>query len=140
MIWCGKYTRWRFVGGAPYTAISSASYYKSVWDITKQPILDYSNFNKNRLPDTHQLDLRIDKEFYFKKWVLNFYTDIQNVYNFKTQGAPNYTNLDNGVPDANGNKVYSPVSDPTDPSKYVLRNIDNFAGTILPTIGIIIKI
>ena len=132
--------RWRFAGGAPYTAISSASYYKSVWDITKQPILDYSNFNKNRLPDTHQLDLRIDKEFYFKKWVLNFYTDIQNVYNFKTQGAPNYTNLDNGVPDANGNKVYSPVSDPTDPSKYVLRNIDNFAGTILPTIGIIIKI
>ena len=132
--------RWRFVGGAPYTAISSASYFKTVWDITKRPILDYSNFNKNRLPDTHQLDVRIDKEFYFKKWVLNFYTDIQNVYNFKTQGVPNYTNLDTGVLDANGNKVYSPVTDSTDPSKYVLRTIDNFAGTILPTIGLIIKI
>ncbi|MEI6092001.1 MAG: TonB-dependent receptor, partial [bacterium] len=80
----------------------------------------------------HQLDIRIDKEFYFKKWVLNLYTDIQNVYNFKTQSAPIYTNLDtngNVIPDANG-----------DPTKQGLRTFDSFGGTILPTIGIIIKI
>ena len=64
--------------------------------------------------------------------VLNLYTDIQNVYNFKTHGAPVYTNLDaNGavIPDANG-----------DTSKQGLRTLDSFAGNILPTIGIIIKI
>jgi len=133
--------RWRFVGGAPYTPISTASALKSVWDITSQPVLDYSKFNSLQLPNTHQLDMRIDKEFYFKKWVLNLYTDIQNVYNFKTQGAPIYTNL--GITptlDSNGNKVYLPVTDSSNPSKYVLRTIDNFAGTILPTIGLIIKI
>jgi len=133
--------RWRFVGGAPYTPIDPNSTLKSVWDISEKPVLDYSKFNSLQLPNTHQLDLRIDKEFYFKKWVLNIYTDIQNAYNFKTQGAPIYTNLTaNPAIDSNGNKVYAPVSDPTNPSKYVLRTINNFAGTLLPTIGLIIKI
>jgi len=132
--------RWRFVGGAPYTPILPASSNKAVWDISKQPLLDYSKFNSLRLPNTHQLDLRIDKEFYFKKWLLNLYTDIQNVYNFKTQGAPLYTNLSTTQTiDANGNPVYLPKTDPANPANYQLRTIDNFAGTILPTIGIIIK-
>jgi hypothetical protein len=132
--------RWRFVGGAPYTPIDSVSAIKAVWDITKQPLLNYSKFNSLRLPDTHQLDIRVDKEFYFKKWVLNLYTDIQNVYNFKTQGAPIYTNLST-IPtkDSSGNLVYLPKTDPTNPADYVLRTINNFAGTILPTVGIIIK-
>lgn len=133
--------RWRFVGGAPYTPIDPNSTLKSVWNITDQPVLDYSKFNSLQLPNTHQLDMRIDKEFYFKKWVLNLYTDIQNVYNFKTQGAPIYTNLSTTPSiDANGNKVYLPITDPSNPAKYTLRTIGNFAGTILPTIGLIIKI
>ena len=132
--------RWRFVGGAPYTPIDPVSANKAVWDINKQPLLDYTKFNSLRLPDTHQLDIRVDKEYYFKKWVLNLYTDIQNVYNFKTQGAPVYTNLSNTpTKDAGGNLVYLPKTDPANPADYVLRTIDNFAGTILPTIGIIIK-
>jgi len=124
--------RWRFVGGAPYTPIDNKSYIREAWNITNQPYLDYAKFNTLSLPVAHQLDMRIDKEFYFKKWVLNLYTDIQNVYNFKTQGAPVYTNLDqNGmlIPDPNG-----------DPTKQELRSIESLGGTILPTIGIIIKI
>jgi outer membrane receptor for ferrienterochelin and colicin len=132
--------RWRFVGGAPYTPIDPVSANKAVWDINKQPLLDYTKFNSLRLPDTHQLDIRVDKEYYFKKWVLNLYTDIQNVYNFKTQGAPVYTNLSTTpTKDASGNLVYLPKTDPANPADYALRTIDNFAGTILPTIGIIIK-
>jgi hypothetical protein len=128
--------RWRFVGGAPYTPIDLvASSKKAVWDVTNQAVLDYSNFNSERLPNAHQLDLRIDKEFYFKKWVLNIYTDIQNVYNFKTQGNPVYTNLKNPALDSNDTNI-----DPSDPSKYILRTIENSNGMILPTIGIIIKI
>jgi len=132
--------RWRYVGGAPYTPIDPVSANKSVWNVSKQPLLDYTRFNSLRLPNTQQLDVRIDKEFYLKKCVLNLYADIQNVYNFQTQGAPIYTNLDTGTTDASGNKVYSPNVDPTDSGKYLLRTIDNFAGRVLPTIGIIIKI
>jgi len=124
--------RWRFVGGAPYTPIDSISYIRSAWNVTHQPYLDYSKFNSLSLPVSHQLDIRIDKEFYFKKWVLNLYTDIQNVYNFKTQGVPIYTNLD-----TNGNIIPDPNSNP---AKQGLRTIDSFGGTILPTIGLIFKI
>jgi len=125
--------RWRFVGGAPYSPIDEVkSSLKAAWDITNQPYLDYSRFNESRLSNSHQLDIRIDKEFYFKKWVLNFYVDVQNVYNFKTQGRPIYTNTDVTT----GN----PVTDPMDNSKYVLRTIDSFGGNLLPTIGLIFKL
>jgi len=125
--------RWRYVGGAPYTPIDQTkSSIIAAWDITNQPYLDFSRYNFNRLKDSHQLDIRVDKEFYFKKWVLNLYTDIQNAYIFKSEGAPIWTNRDK-----DGNKVV----DPNDGSKYVLRTLDdNFGGTILPTIGLIIKL
>ena len=34
-----------------------------------------------RLPDFHQLDLRIDKTWVFNRWKLGLYLDIQNLYN-----------------------------------------------------------
>ncbi|MFZ4723959.1 MAG: TonB-dependent receptor [Paludibacter sp.] len=124
-------TRWRFIGGAPYTPIDEVkSSLKSAWDITNQPYLDYSQYNAKRLKSSHQLDIRIDKEFYFKKWVLNLYTDIQNAYIFKSESAPIYTNKNK-----DGVVVFK------DANNYQLRQLeDNFGGTILPTIGIIIKI
>lgn len=123
-------TRWRFVGGAPYSPIDlDKSSLKAAWDITNQPYVDYSKFNSLSLPNSHQLDIRIDKEFYFKKWVLNLYTDIQNAYIFKTQSAPIYTNKD-----LNGDVAEK------DANNYQLRALeDNFGGTILPTIGLIFK-
>jgi len=123
-------TRWRFVGGAPYSPIDlEKSSLKTAWDITNQPYVDYSQFNSLRLTNAHQLDIRIDKEFYFNKWVLNIYTDIQNAYVFKTKSAPIYTNKDiNGV-----------VAE-KDANNYLLRELtDNTGGNILPTIGLIFK-
>ena len=124
--------RWRFVGGAPYTPIdNAASTNRNTWNITKQATLDYTKFNELSLPNAQQLDVRIDKEFYFKTWTLNLYTDIQNATNFKTKGAPIYTNLD-----SNG----AILPDATDRDKQGLRTLESLGGTILPTIGIIIKI
>jgi TonB family protein len=37
--------------------------------------------NSERMPLFHQLDLRVDKTWRFKKWQLGFYVDVQNVYN-----------------------------------------------------------
>lgn len=125
--------RWRFVGGAPYSPIDEAlSTNRAAWNITNQPYLDYENFNANRLSSNHQLDIRIDKEFFFKKWALNLYADIQNAYNFQSEKAPIYTNKDvNGVI----------LADPKgDASKQGLRIIETYSGTVLPTIGLIIKI
>jgi len=123
--------RWHYSGGAPFTPIDELlSSMKTVWDSRHLPYIDYSKYNSERLGLSHQLDLRLDKEFYFKKWMLDLYMDVQNVYGFQSESAPIYTNLD-----VNG----TPVTDTGDPSRYVLRQIPNFGGTILPTIGIMVK-
>lgn len=121
--------RWRFSGGAPYSPIDqNLSELKAAWDITNQPYIDYNNFNSLRLKPNHQLDIRIDKEFYFKKWLLNLYADVQNVYNYQAESTPIWTNLS---PDGNIQEK--------DAERYQLRQIEAFAGTVLPTIGIIVK-
>lgn len=124
--------RWRFIGGAPYTPINEElSKDRDAWSITNQPYLDYDNFNSLRLANTHSLDVRVDKEFYFDKWVLNLYTDIQNAYNFKSQRPPIYINKD-----VNGEILEDPNGDPT---KQDLRILKSSLGNILPTVGIIVK-
>ena len=121
--------RWRFSGGAPYSPIDQdLSEMKAAWDITNQPYIDYENFNSLRLKPNHQLDIRIDKEFYFKKWLLNLYADVQNVYNYQAESTPIWTNLGTDGQPAE-----------QDAQRYQLRKIEAFAGTVLPTIGIIIK-
>lgn len=124
-------TRWRWIGGKPYSPIDTQlSAQRMAWDIMHQPYLDYTQFNSLRLAPSHQLDMRIDKEFYFKKWLLNLYLDVQNLYNFQSESIPIYTNLD---PDG------TPQIDPNDPTKYRLRPIELKVGNVLPTVGIILK-
>lgn len=119
--------RWRFVGGAPYTPYDlDKSSYIDAWNVSGQGYLDYSNFNSGRLKGFSQLDIRIDKQFYFDRWSLMLYLDVQNVYNFKAEQPPILV-LD---PDQTGAL----------PDRYKLKFIDGDAGTVLPTIGIIIEI
>jgi outer membrane receptor for ferrienterochelin and colicin len=124
--------KWRFVGGAPYTPYDfDKSSLKAAWDITGQGYLDYTKFNTLRLKAFHQLDLRIDKQYFFKGWSLMLYTDVQNVYNHKAD-QPAILIRES---DSNGN----PVTDPSNPLKYSLKYISGLNGTVLPTIGIIIE-
>ena len=123
--------RWRFSGGAPYTPIDEElSTNIEAWNITNQYYLDYDNFNELRLSSNHSLDLRVDKEVYFKKLTLNFYLDVQNAYNFQSESVPIYTNKD-----IDGNVMI----DPNDPTKQKLRVLDNLSGTVLPAIGVMVK-
>lgn len=124
--------RWRFLGGTPYTPYDvEESSLISNWDLRGQPILDFNQINTQRLSAFHQLDLRVDKKYYFPKWSLNWYVDIQNAYNYEAEQP----DLLVPVRDENGDiKV-----DPNDPSRYQLKFIENTAGTILPTVGIIVE-
>lgn len=125
--------RWRYLGGTPYTPFDvEESSLISNWDLRNSGILDFNQINAERLPAFHQLDLRIDKKYYFKKWNLNWYIDIQNAYNFQAEQPP----LLVPVYDQTGENI---LVDPNDPSRYQLRFLENTAGTLLPTIGIIIE-
>jgi outer membrane receptor for ferrienterochelin and colicin len=124
--------KWRFVGGAPYTPFDlDRSSLKQAWDLQGQGYLDYSSFNSQRLKAFHQLDIRVDKQYFFKGWSLMLYVDVQNVYNHKAD-QPKILLRDS---DTSG----LPVTDPSDPARYVLKFIEGEAGTVLPTIGIIIE-
>jgi hypothetical protein len=125
--------KWRFSGGLPYTPFdkefSSLIY---VWDINRQGLVDFDRLNEERLAPYHQLDIRIDKKWFFDEWNLDVYVDIQNVYNFQTELQP----LIDVVRDVDGNFVV----DPEDPSRYQIYELENVSGTLLPSIGLIIEI
>ena len=105
---------------------------KEAWDVSGRPYLDYTRYNTERLNAFNQLDIRVDKQFYFKKWSLMLYADVQNVLNFKADQP------DILVPLADDSGNY--VTDPSDASRYVPNYLPGEGGTVLPTIGIIIEI
>ena len=123
---------WRYSGGAPYTPIDmELSTNKAAWAVTNQAYPDYARFNTLRLPAKHQLDLRLDKEFYFKRWMLNLYVDVQNAYLSSYVSSPIYTNRD-----ASGQVM----DHPTDPQRQQLRQLDYYSKLMFPTLGLIVKL
>ena len=123
--------KWRFLGGSPYTPydIENSALVAS-WQATGGPILDYTQLNSRRFKPFHQLDLRVDKKFYFKKWSLMAYVDVQNVYNFKGEQQDYLIRSK----DIDGSFQYSDNG-----QRYILENLSSTAGTVLPTIGLMIE-
>jgi hypothetical protein len=128
--------KWRFVGGQPYTPFNTyTSSLVEYWDVTGYPALNYNQYNQLRYQSFHQLDLRIDKEWYLSRITINLYLDVQNVYNYKTTSS---TFLIQEL-DAGGNPIIENPSDPIELQRYRLKELESTAGTVLPTIGIIIE-
>jgi len=123
--------KWRFVGGLPYTPYDLEISAKVLaWNANGQAYFDYNQLNKQRFKAFHQLDIRIDKNYFYNKWTLMLYIDIQNAYNFKNTGQ------DYIIREQNQDNTYKTINNGSD---YVLKAVANQSGTILPTIGVIIK-
>lgn len=125
--------KWRFAGGTPYTPWDmDKSSLVTAWDAQGRGYLNFDQFNTLRLTSFNQLDIRVDKGFYFNKWSLMLYLDIQNVLNFKAQ-----------QPDLLVNSTdENPVEKYTDQQgieRYKLYQLQRDAGTILPAIGIMVE-
>jgi len=106
------------------------------WTAKSGPVLDYDAFNTLRLSAFHQLDIRVDKSYYFHKWSLTIYVDIQNIYNFKADLPDNLIR----ETDAQGNPIIiNPDAAPED-QRYQLKYIESESGTVLPTIGLMFEI
>ena len=115
------------IGGAPYTPYDAeASSLKSVWDVAGRPIYDYSQYNTARLEPFWQLDLRVDKNFYFPSWTLGIYVDLQNVTFNKIRQQDAYM-------------ITGEILNPDAPSqlqRYELEKLELYSGTIVPALGI----
>ncbi|WKD84854.1 hypothetical protein KCTC32516_00188 [Polaribacter huanghezhanensis] len=123
--------KFRLVGGQPYTPYDiNASSVIANYDIENKGIFDYDKLNSKRFNTYTQLDVRIDKTWYWKKFSLNFYIDVQNLFSSQADV------LSVLLPtlDANGNKV----TDATDSNKYVLEKLDRTNGSALPGFGFIV--
>jgi hypothetical protein len=128
--------KWRFVGGQPYTPYDyNTSSLVQYWDVARIPALDYNQYNQLRFEPFHQLDLRIDKEWFLSRITINLYLDVQNVYNYKTTGG---SFLIQDL-DAEGNPIIENPSDPVELQRYRMKEIATQAGTVLPTVGVIIE-
>jgi outer membrane receptor for ferrienterochelin and colicin len=123
--------KWRFDGGLPYTPYDlETSALVPAWDALGGPYFDFNRLNQERYSPYHQLDLRVDKKYFFDKWSLMLYIDIQNVYNFQAKFQDNVLR----ERDAQGNFVLLDGG-----TRYSLRRIPNTSGTVLPTIGIMVE-
>ncbi|MFW5758081.1 MAG: TonB-dependent receptor [Bacteroidota bacterium] len=122
--------KWRFSGGAPFTPFDiQLSETVEAWDVQRQGYLDFTRFNSERLKAFHQLDLRVDKQYFFDQFSLMFYLDIQNVYNFQSELPPNLLR----ETDENGQPL------PAQDGKYPLKQLNNETGNVLPTVGIMFE-
>ena len=125
--------RFRYAGGLPYTPYDlETSSLISSWQVNNSAVLDYDQLNSLRLGSNHGLDVRLDKKWFFDNWNINLYLDIENVYGFTASAPPLL------VPERNTDGSF--VVDPTDDTRYILKEFDQSSGTILPTIGVIIII
>jgi hypothetical protein len=122
--------KWSLAGGNPYTpynmALSSSQEY---WAVFQRGIHDYSAINEARLPFFHQLDIRIDRQFNFKKWAFTFYIDIQNAYKSNISQIPYLSVIYD-------EQNWTPRADPIDPSRYLMEQLPSDSGRILPSIGL----
>jgi len=67
--------KWRFVGSQP-TSPTNLPASRALGQL----IVDFNNFNGDRLPEYHRLDIRLDKRFFFTGWNIVTFIDIQNAY------------------------------------------------------------
>ncbi|MFZ4784936.1 MAG: TonB-dependent receptor [Flavobacteriales bacterium] len=125
--------RFQFSGGLPYTPDNVASSMLiSNWDKFGVAQSDWSKLNSTRIEAFHQLDIRVDKKWFFEKWSLDVFLDIQNIYNKVTLLKP--------ILDVKRDSQGNPIVDANDPTRYVPNFLENTNGTLLPSIGIIVEL
>lgn len=125
--------KFRLQTGLPQTPFDyRASSLQSNWDATGTGISDFTQLNTLRTKTGNQLDVRIDKKWYFKRWNLNLYLEIQNVY----ASSVGSTQLQQEL-DANGQPILENVG--TAYPTYRLKYINDATGTRVPTLGVIVQ-
>ena len=76
--------------------------------------------------------MRVDKEWFLPKITINLYIDIQNLYNFKAEEQKVL------LPDSSVSQPVNP-GDPPALQRYQLKELNLQAGTVLPSVGIIVE-
>lgn len=124
--------QYQFLGGTPYTPydVEATSNIRN-WDNIGRAVPDYALLNTQRLGNFNRLNLRIDRKWFFERFNLDVYLDVQNALAASVQGQPFLT----PQRDSNGD----PIVDPNDPNRYLMTTLPNETGTAVPSIGVIFE-
>ena len=123
-------TKLSVIGGSPYTPYDiDQSSLVEAWNAQGRPYYDYGLYNTERLSSFAQLDLRIDKNYYFKLWRLGWYINLQNVTGSKLKQQDAF--LSTGI-------IENP-SAPITEQRYKLRTVKQETGSIIPSIGVTVE-
>ena len=118
------------IGGSPYTPFDEdQSSLVEAWNASGRPYYDYDLYNTERLSGFAQLDLRIDKNYFFRNWRLGWYVSLQNVTGSKLREQDAF--LSTGI-------IENP-SAPIAEQRYKLRTVKQETGSIIPSIGVTVE-
>ena len=132
---------WRYQAGLPSTPFADASSLVLNWNVNGRGIPNYNLLNTRRNDASNTIDIRIDKKWFFEKWSLNVFLDIENI----TGNAVGNEQLildrplgEDGKPIGDG-IIVNPDA-PVGQQRYLLKRINDATGTPLPSIGLMIEI
>lgn len=130
---------WRFQSSLPFTPFAEASSLRANWDVNNRGIFNYDLLNTRRRNAANTIDFRVDKKWFFKKWSLNLYFDVENL----TGNAIGNEQLILDRPlDENNRPIGSGVvlnpDAPFEQQRYKLKALNDAQGTIIPSIGVMI--
>ncbi len=118
------------IGGSPYTPFDEEkSSLVEAWNASGRPLYNYNLYNTCRLASYAQLDLRIDKNYFFRKWRLGWYVSLQNVTGSKLREQDAFIST--------GEVLNRNV--PLSEQRYRMRTIKQETGSIIPSFGITVE-
>ncbi len=128
---------WRYQSALPFTPFSDASSLVNNWDVNGRGLRDFNQLNALRSEAVSVIDVRVDKKWFFKKWSLNLYLDLENV----TSSSVTSPELILDRPLDENNMPIGPgiIANPDAPSaeqRYELKRIMDSTGNLIPSIGI----
>ena len=125
--------QYQFLGGAPFTPTDLQSTRVAVYDLNQRALPNFNQLNTLRYDNFNRLNVRLDKKWFFKKWSLNIYLDVQNALGQSVPGEPFYAI----ARDSQGQPI---TYTQNGQQFYQVNQLENDQGTVLPSIGLIIEI
>ena len=132
---------WRFQSGLPITPFADESSLVVNWDVNGRGVRDFNLLNSLRGENASVIDIRIDKKWFFEKWSLNLYLDLENLTS-ATVGNPELI-LDRPLDENNmptGDGIITNPEAMLNQQRYLLKEIIDNQGNLIPSIGIQIEL
>jgi hypothetical protein len=131
---------WRFQSGLPTTPFAPGSDLVLNYDRNGNGIPDYNRINSGRQDAVNTLDFRIDKKWFYEKWSLNLYLDIENVLG---SAVGDIALVYDQPLDETGMPIGDPIivnpNAPIDQQRYLLKELQTSSGTTIPSIGVMVE-